>query len=154
MFMSSSDGPRPSRCCPPPLCLFSAWERLHNYSYWITIEIGKFLCFPNWDRFYLVEMPGDGIPWKVPLFCPTPSFLCPWHFLHFWWSCWPWWFFLLLPSSRRKLVKEYSSRVRSLPPWGSTPAQQDDGCHEGEEGEACHTGKADNEPDGDAGTGF
>jgi len=50
------------------------------------------------------------------------------------------------------LVKEDSSRVvRSLPPVrGSTPAQQDDGCHEGEEGEACHAGKPDDEPDGDA----
>jgi len=29
------------------------------------------------------------------------------------------------------------------------PAQQDDGCHEGKEGEAGNTGQANNEPDGD-----
>ena len=49
------------------------------------------------------------------------------------------------------MVKE-ESRVGTLPPGGSTPAQQDDGCHQGNEGEAGHTGKADDEPDGDAET--
>ena len=33
---------------------------------------------------------------------------------------------------------------------GAVPAQQDDRRQEGEEGEASHTGKADDEPDGDA----
>ena len=34
------------------------------------------------------------------------------------------------------------------------PAQQDDGCHKGEEGEARNAGQADNEPDGDAEEGI
>ena len=97
---------------------------------------------------HLIEMPGDRISRKVLLFRPTASFLGPSRqFLH------PRWFFVLLPSSRRKLVKE-DCRVRIPPPGrGAPPAQQDDGRQEGEQRQACHTGKPDNEPDRDAGTG-
>ena len=49
------------------------------------------------------------------------------------------------------MVKE-ESRVGTLPPGGSLSAQQDDGCHEGNQGEAGDAGKSDDEPDGDAET--
>ena len=55
-----------------------------------------------------------------------------------------------MPSSWGQLVEEDCSRVRSPSLRGAAPAQQDDRRQEGEEGEASHTGKADDEPDGDA----
>ena len=114
---------------------------------WPSLVI-SFKKYNNVSSIHLIEMPGDRIPRKVLLFHPTASFLGPSRqFLH------PRWFFVLLPSSRRKLVKE-DSRVRIPPPGRrAPPAQQDDRGQEGEQRQACHTGKPDNEPDRDAGTG-
>ena len=55
MFMSSSDGPRPSLCCRPPFCLFSAWKLLRYQSY------------PRWwsDKiFYWNEWPPGRDAWR------------------------------------------------------------------------------------------
>ena len=56
-----------------------------------------------------------------------------------------------MPSPWGQLVEEGCGRVRFPFLRGAAPAQQDDRRQEGEEGEASHTGKADDEPDGDAG---
>ena len=143
MFISSSDGPRPSAFCRPPLCIFSAWEIRKWKLNFRNVAIQQ-------KYWHLIKMPGHRISWELLLFSPASPCLSPGHLFQLWGPCRPWWFFLLLSSPWGQLVEEGCGRVRSPFLRGAVPAQQDDRRQEGEEGEASHTGKADDEPDGDA----